>query len=171
MFSQAQSEWLPRTPSPPPRKRSRCTLRCVVPPALRTCMANHHTNAGTRATLAAICEMLLYHCHHLCHARPCYPPCPQEREAFNPLSFLYNPMVLMMLVSVFFMVVMPKMLPEDVMKEMEQTQAQMGSGNPMDMLKKALSGEGMAGEEDDGPSEPSSSSGGGSGAVARRKKR
>ena len=57
------------------------------------------------------------------------------------MSFFYNPMMLMMLASVFFMVVMPKMLPEDVLKEMEQTQAQMGSGNPMDMLKKAFNGE------------------------------
>ncbi len=77
--------------------------------------------------------------------------CFQERESFSVMSFFQNPMMLMMLVSVFLMVVMPKMLPEEVVKEMEEHQAQMGS-NPMDMLKKVMSGEAMDGgeeEEDD----------------------
>jgi hypothetical protein len=60
-------------------------------------------------------------------------------------SLLYNPMLLMMLASVFMMVVLPKMLPEDVRREVEQTQAQMGS-NPLEMLKKMASGEGFGDE-------------------------
>ncbi len=146
------------------------------------------------------------------------PPPPhwfwQERETFSVMSFFYNPMFLMMGVSVLLMVVMPKMLPEvralcgglggracpstdapaaqalaasrgsfecvrspcagvcscayaawqDVLKEMETQQAQMGSGNPMDMLKKALAGDNGDGEAESDEREPPSS-------AARRKKK
>jgi hypothetical protein len=81
------------------------------------------------------------------------------------MSFFYNPMMLMMLASVFFMVVMPKLMPEDMLKEMEQTQAQMGGGNPMDMLKKALSGEELNDGEASGNDDDKKS------AVTKRKKR
>lgn len=76
-------------------------------------------------------------------------------------------MLLMMLVPFLLMFVMPKMLPEDVAKEMERTQA-----DPMKAMKMMLSGEFDQLQE---PETAGSTQSGGADATAsasaRRKKR
>ena len=90
------------------------------------------------------------------------------REPFNPVGMLKNPMVLMMLFTVFVVGVLPKMMGnEEFTKQMEQYQKeQKDSGGLWNMLK------GDAAPE--APARPrpavTGAGGGGSGAPTRSKK-